>query len=181
MLVTVDALVIARREFGDTSCFVDVLTKEYGVIEVVAKGVKKLNSPFAAATTLFSYNTFCLNKNNSKLRYTLNSAKCNLTFHALAEDLQKLALAAYFSELVKFTATPEEESGDLLRSLLIALYELCRTPPRYEQPQIKAKFECKLAEELGFGVLSDNPEKDLLLLLEQKSFKTLKYYKSLCP
>jgi hypothetical protein len=65
--------------------------------------------------------------------------------------------------------------------LLIALYELCRTPPRYEQSRIKAEFERKLAEELGFGdeSISGDPEAVLLYHLEIDSFKTLKYYKKL--
>jgi DNA repair protein RecO (recombination protein O) len=170
MLITTNGLVVARRQFGDTSCFIDVLTKEYSVIEVTAKGVKRLNSPIAQATGLFTYSEFCFAKNN-KLRYTVNSAKANLSFHNLSRDLKRLALASYFAELVKFTATPEQDSGNILRLTLIAMYELCRD--RYTVEEIKSDYERGLARELGFG------DGDLLHHLERDSFKSLDYFKEL--
>jgi len=177
MLVTVDGLVISRREFGDTSCFIDIFTKEYGVIEAVAKGVKKINSPLNQATALFNLATFCLHKKD--LRYTVNSAKCKLSFHEVSADLKRLALAAYFAELVKFTATPEQDSGNTLRLMLMAMYDLCRD--KYTIEQIKAKFETGFASELGFDeeVNTVSTEAHLLHHLEKESFKTLDYYKSL--
>ena len=179
MLITIDGLVISRREFGDTSCFLDIFTKEYGVIEVIAKGVKKINSPLAQSTGLFTYSTFCLNKRD--LRYTINSAKCKMSFHHLSSDLQRLALAAYFAELVKFTATPEQDSGGSLRLMLIALYELCRNPAKYTIEQIKERFEKGLATELGFDeeVNTISAEAHLLHHLEKESFRSLDYYRSL--
>ncbi|MCL1880609.1 MAG: DNA repair protein RecO [Oscillospiraceae bacterium] len=177
MLITVDGLVISRREFGDSSCFIDVLTSELGVIEVTAKGVKKLNSPLSTATALFSYCTFCFNKNERNLKYTLNSAKIKLTFHELSKELEKLSLASYFAELVKFTATPEQESGKILRYLLMALYDLMRD--KYTIAKIKSDFERRLAKELGFGDLGEQPEIQLLQHLERESFKSLDYYSRL--
>ena len=44
MLVTVEGIVIGRRSIGEDSCFIDVLTDEYGVIEATAHGVKKITS-----------------------------------------------------------------------------------------------------------------------------------------
>jgi DNA repair protein RecO (recombination protein O) len=177
MLITLDGLVISRREFGDSSCFLDVFTKEYGVIEVAAKGVKRLNSPLAQPTALFSYSTLCMNKR--ELRYTINSAKCKMSFHEIASDLRKLALAAYFAEVVKFTATPEQDSGGALRLMLIALYELCRD--KYSIEQIKSNFETVFASELGFDekVNTISAQAHLLHHLERESFKTLDYFNSL--
>ncbi|MCL2633333.1 MAG: DNA repair protein RecO [Oscillospiraceae bacterium] len=196
MLITVDGLVTARREFGDTSCYIDILTKEYGVIEVVAKGVKKLNSPNSAACALFAYATFCLNKKG--LNYSLNSAKIKHSFHELANDIKALALAAYFAELIKFTATPEQSSEDILRLMLIGLYELCRGG---DLLTVKAVFEVRLAKELGFAPREDTTYLNLPLekifkvpvndefinsaegyLLEQldvTTFKTLEYFNKL--
>ncbi|MCL1831803.1 MAG: DNA repair protein RecO [Oscillospiraceae bacterium] len=180
MLITVDGLVISRREFGDTSCFVDIITKEYGLIEATAKGAKKLNSPLAQSTALFAYCAFCLNKNERTLRYSINSAVCKMSFHALSGDLRKLALASYFADVVKHTATPEQDSGGVLRALLMALYDLCRD--KYDFTRVKHDFETRLAAELGFGDTAEcggNPESHLLYHLDRESFKTLEYYKSL--
>jgi DNA repair protein RecO (recombination protein O) len=180
MLITTDGLVIARRDFGESSCFIDVLTKEHGVIEVTAKGVKKLSSPLAQATGIFAYCVFCFSHNERSMKYTLNSAKCKMTFHEISGDLCKLALAAYFAEIVKFSATPEQDSGGILRAVLMALYDLRRD--KYTTEQIKSDFEVRLAHELGFGDTTEcrgTPESHLLYHLDKKDFKTLNYYRGL--
>ena len=44
MLVTVEGIVVGKRDIGENNCFLDILTDKYGVIEVTAHGVKKVNS-----------------------------------------------------------------------------------------------------------------------------------------
>ena len=176
MLITIDGLVTGRREYGDTSCFIDIFTGEYGVIEVLAKGVKKLNSPLAQPTGLFAYSSFCLNKSN--LKYTINSAKCKHVFHAISHDLTSFALAAYFAELVKYTQLPEQSSVSVLKAMLIALTELEHNEPH---DSVKSKFEFELIDALGISHADLNPEhteKHLLYHLG-RGFKTLDYFKSL--
>lgn len=180
MLITVDGLVISRRNYSDTSCYIGILTKEFGVVETLAKGVRRLNSPLSQATGLFAHSEFCFNK-NSNLNYTINSAKCKHSFHELSADLRGLALAAYFAELVRYTQPPEQSSGNVLKLLLIALTELEHGVLPCE---VKVKFEFGLICELGFaysGLEHATPRECEEFLLEQfgKGFKTLNYYKSL--
>jgi len=146
-LVNVRGLVIARREVGDSSAYIDVLTEEYGVIEVLAHGVKKISGGILSAAALFTYADFCVSKRG--LRRTLNSARIRYGFHGLSADITALALAAYFAETVKFTTPPEQPSGGIPRLMLIALYELCekKRPLSF----IKSAFELRLAAELGIA------------------------------
>ncbi len=146
MLVTVEGIVIGRRSIGETSCFIDVLTDEYGVIEAVAHGVKKLTSRNAGSVNLFSYSKFCFSKTG--LRYTLNSAEPKYSFHGISTDLEYLALAAYFAEVIKFSSASEQEAGGFLRFMAITLYELDkkRCPLEY----IKSVFELYISVLLGF-------------------------------
>ena len=65
MLVTYDGIVIARREVGENSVFIDILTDEQGIIEASAHGANKINSSILSAAALFSYSTFSLSKNSS--------------------------------------------------------------------------------------------------------------------
>ena len=146
MLVTVDGIVISRREIGENNAFLDILTKEYGVIEVIAHGVKKLNSSNLGSTGLFSYATFCLNK--SSLKYTLNSAKPIYLFYKLSEDLKKLSLATYFADVARYTSASEEYGGDFLRFFAMALFQLEKENASAEL--IKAVFELRTAAMLGF-------------------------------
>ena len=152
MLVTYNGIVIGRREVGENSCFIDVLTDEQGVIEAAAHGAKKINSNLLSSAALFSYSTFCLNKN--KLRYTVNSAKPKYSFHALGSDIEKLALASYFAQAVKHCTPSEQVQGEHgrdshVRFFAVSLYETLRA----ERPllAVKSAFELRYSAMLGFA------------------------------
>ena len=146
MIVTYDGIVIARREVGENSVFIDILTDEQGIIEAAAHGANKINSSILSAAALFSYSTFSLSK--SKLRYTVNSAKPKYTFHELGSDIEKLALASYFAQSVKFCTPSEQPQESIVRFFAISLFEIMhgRNPEA-----VKAAFELRYSAELGFA------------------------------
>ena len=146
MLDTVDGIVLGKRDIGENNCFLDILTNEFGVVEVTAHGVKKLNSKNAAATGLFSYATFCLNKN--RYAYSINSTVPKYSFYKLSSDLRKLSLAVYFADIVKFTSASEQSEEDILRFFAVTLYKLEKEDA--DLPLIKSIFEFRLASMLGF-------------------------------
>ena len=147
MLVTVEGIVIGRRSIGETSCFIDVLTDEYGVIEATAHGVKKITSRNAGSTVLFSYAKFCFAKTG--VRYTLNSAEPKYSFHGISEDIESLSLAVYFADVIKDTSASEQEAKGFLRFMAITLYELDRKRASLEL--IKSVFELHICTMLGFA------------------------------
>lgn len=145
MLYTYDGIVVGRREIGDNSCFIDILTEEQGIIEATAHGAKKINSPLLSSASLFAYSKFCLSKN--KLRYTVNSAKPIYSFHEIGEDIEKLSLASYFAQAIKY-CTPQEQSQDsIVRFFAITLFEIKRAQ---QLEAVRAAFELRLSSMLGF-------------------------------
>ncbi len=145
MLFTYDGIVVGRREIGDNSCFIDILTDEQGIVEATAHGAKKINSALLSSASLFAYSTFCLNK--TKLRYTVNSAKPKYSFHEIGSDIEKLALASYFAQAVRF-CTPEEQTQDsLVRFFAISLFEINRAE-RLET--VRSAFEFRYSAMLGY-------------------------------
>lgn len=146
MLVTYDGIVISRRQVGENSVFIDILTDEQGIIEAVAHGANKINSNLLASASLFSYATFCLSK--SKLRYTVNSAKPKFSFHAIGGDIEKLALASYFAQAVRFCTPSEQPQDSIVRFFAIALYEIMGGR---SLGSIKSAFELRYSAELGFA------------------------------
>ena len=146
MLVTVSGIVIGKRDIGESNCFLDILTDKYGVIEVTAHGVKKMNSKNASSTGLFSYSKFCFNKNN--LRYSLNSAEPIYSFFGLSSDLKKFSLAVYLADIIKYTSAAEQSGEDVLRFFAITLYKLEKE--NADCDIIKAVFEFRIAAMLGF-------------------------------
>ncbi len=155
MLVTYEGIVIARREVGDNSCFIDILTDEQGIVEAAAHGAKKLNSSILSSAGLFSYSIFCLNKTG--LRYTVNSAKPKYSFHALGSDIEKLALASYFAQAMRY-CTPSEQNqlehgaDSPVRFLAAALYEIMSAEQTGRTLSgIKSAFELRYSAMLGFS------------------------------
>lgn len=146
MLVTYEGIVISRREVGENSVFIDILTDEQGIIEASAHGANKINSSILSAAALFSYSTFSLSKN--KLRYTVNSAKPKFTFHEIGKDIEKLALASYFAQSVRFCTPSEQPQESVVRFFAIALYEIMKGRPL---SSVKAAFELRYSAELGFA------------------------------
>lgn len=154
MLVTYDGIVVGRREVGDNSCYIDILTDEQGIVEAAAHGAKKLNSSLLSSASVFSYSTFCLSKN--KLRYTINSAKPKYSFHALGSDIEKLALASYFAQAVKFCTPSEQTQGGKhdshVRFLAVALYETLNSGSGGRSlSAVKSAFELRYSAMLGFA------------------------------
>ena len=146
MLVTVEGIVVGKRDIGESNCFLDILTSEYGVIEAVAHGVRKQGSKNASTTGLFSYSIFCLNKTN--LRYSINSTQPKYSFFGLSSDIQKLSLAVYFADVIKYTSAAEQQVVDILRFFAITLYELQQE--KADCTVIKSVFELRIMSMLGF-------------------------------
>ena len=146
MLVTVNGIVIGKRDIGENNYFLDVLTDKFGVIEVIAHGIKKVNSKNAPSMGLFSYSKFCFNKTN--LRYSVNSAEPICSFFGLSADLKKFSLAVYFADIIKYTAAAEQSGEDILRFLAITFYKLEKENADCEI--IKGVFEFRISSMLGF-------------------------------
>lgn len=153
MLITYDGIVIGRRDVGDSGCFLDILTDERGVVEAKAYGVKKLNSDLLSSAELFSYASFCMSI--SKLRYTINSALPKYSFHSLGSDIEKLALASYFAQSVKF-CTPSEQNQledgqeSRVRFMAVSLYETLHAGKSHSLSTVKSTFELRYSAMLGF-------------------------------
>lgn len=146
MLITVEGIVIKQRIIGEANCFLDILTGELGLIEVTAHGIKKLTSKNAGSTSLFSYATFCLNKNGT--RYTLNSSEPKYKFHKLSQNLEALSLAVYFADILRYCSASEQKEENILRFFAMTLYKL--ENKNCSLPLVKAVFEFRLMCKIGF-------------------------------
>lgn len=145
MLTTVKGLVLREKAYGENDKILDILTDSLGLITVSAKGVKKANAKNAGVSQMFAYATFCLSE--SKGRYILNSAEPIRIFYDIRLDVEKFALASYFCELLLYTSTFDQQSGEVLRLMLNTLHFL--EDNRHEMGLLKAIFELRLMSEIG--------------------------------
>lgn len=145
MLITVMGLVIAERNTGETDRFIDILTAEYGAVEICVKGAQKITGKNNASTQLFSYARFCFKKRGD--RYYLNSSEPVRNFYNLRLDMKKLALASYFAEVSRYCVTTGQSAKDVMSLLLNTLHFLSEGLRSCEF--LKSVFELRFMSEIG--------------------------------
>jgi len=114
---------------GEADRLVTILTREFGLIRVVAPGARKQNSKLAGRSGLFVVNQLLLAKGRSLDKIT--QAETLESYPGLSKDLGKLAASQYLAELVLclgLSEQPQEELYDLLNEHLRRLEGLPSTP-----------------------------------------------------
>lgn len=145
-MITVNGIVLKERIVGEQDKFIDILTNEYGIMEISVKGARKINGKSASSAQLFAYSRFCINQKGS--RFFLNSAEPIHIFYDLRKSLSRISLASYFSDVLRYCITSENQNNDIMRLLLNCLYFL-ESGKRSEE-FLKAVFEFRLMSEIGY-------------------------------
>ncbi|HBE18676.1 MAG TPA: DNA repair protein RecO [Cyanobacteria bacterium UBA11149] len=96
---------------GEADRLVTILTKEFGLIRVVAPGARKQKSKLAGRMGLFVVNDLLLAKGRSLDKVT--QAETLESYPGLSKHLTKLAASQYLAELVLYHALSEQPQGEL--------------------------------------------------------------------
>lgn len=142
---TVNGVIIREKQIGENDKALAVLTREMGLIEVIAKGAMKITSKNASSTQLFMYSKLCLNE--SKGRYYLNSSEPQNLFYNIRLDVKKFALACYFADIIHYTIQLHEPCDVITRLLLNTLYFLDNG--KVSNEMLKIIFEFRHMCEIG--------------------------------
>lgn len=148
-MITLEGIVLKERSVGEQDKFIDILTKEKGLIEICVKGAKKINGKSGSSTQLFAYSRFCIQER--KDRFYLNSAEPIHIFYDLRSSLTKLSLAAYMAEVLRFCCVEEQSSendNETIRLFLNTLHYLEKELRSEEL--LKCIFELRLMAEIGY-------------------------------
>lgn len=145
MFITTKGIVLRERGVRENDKYVEILTEDIGIIEALVRGGKKINSKNGAATQLLTYSVFYLTKTNSG--YIVKSTQALNNFYNIRLDVEKLALSAYLSDILRYTTPPEEPSKIVLRLLLNTLYYINNGTRDLEQ--MKGVFELRAMCEIG--------------------------------
>ncbi len=146
-MLTVKGVVLTQRMIGEQDRFIDILTAEYGVIEVLVKGAGKISSKTGSGTQLFAYSEFCLHDKKKGARM-LSSVSPIQIFYGMRSSVTAVALASYFSQVITFAVLPRSGIPEILRLMLNCLHFLCQKDT--DEAMLKAIFELRIAALLGF-------------------------------
>ena len=122
MVIDVEGIVINTKNYGDTSKIIDILTKEYGIIGVMAKGCKSLKSNLRSVTDKLTYASFTIYYKKDKLSI-LSEASIINNFSNIKKDIEKISYASFLLDLTNqvYRQSESEELYDLLISSLIKI------------------------------------------------------------
>ena len=96
---------------GESDRLLTILTPEYGLIRVVAPGVRKQKSKLGGRSEIFVVNQLLISKGRSLDR--INQAETIISYAGLSQNLGKLAAGQYLAELVLHQALSEHPQTEL--------------------------------------------------------------------
>ncbi len=146
MTFSADAIVLKITKTGESDRLLTLLTRDRGIIKAFAKAADRPKNKLHMSTNLFCYGRFTFYESVKSTK--VEECDLNETFFALQSDIEKLALAQYFNELMIEAAPVETDANDYLRLILNSLYFLANDKKNHHI--LKALFELRLASLSGY-------------------------------
>ena len=120
MLKKVEGFILNETSYSESSKILNVFTKEYGLIGIMAKGAKRIKSPFRSLAMRFTYGIFNIYYKEGKLS-TLVSIDIIDPFVNIKRDLTLISYMTYISDLTNQVIKESKDSkiyNILIKSLL---------------------------------------------------------------
>ncbi len=124
MIEDIEGIVVSERSYGETSKILNIITKEHGVIGVMAKGAKTMKSELRSVSGKLTYGTFHLYYKKDKLS-TLTGVDVKDSFKNIKKDITKITYASFLLELAEQVMKQSYRDGiyELLISALMKIEE----------------------------------------------------------
>ncbi len=140
------AIILRVVDFSETSCILNLFTRDFGKIGVLAKGARRRKSPFEGAIDLL---TVCrivfLHKSNDSLDL-LTEAKLERRFRSATKSLSRLYSGYYIAELLNLLTHDGDPYPELYDLAYETLGYLDSDSPVFESV---IRFEMKCLAILG--------------------------------
>ena len=100
MIERVEGIIIKEKSYSETSKIIDVITKEHGIISILAKGARSLKSPLRSSSTKLTYGYFNITYKEGKLSSLKEIDVINF-YKNIKKNIKKISYASYILELVE--------------------------------------------------------------------------------
>ena len=160
-----EGIVLARRNYSEADRILSILSKDFGKISMIAKGVRKPTSRKRGHIEVFSQIKFQGRRGGTLDMMTEAETMDNFT--GIRSDLKKAALAYYLMEVIGRTTHDGEPHKELYYLLLKYLKKV-----EFDKnlKTIKDNFIVEILRLLGFwpkGMALVNPEAKLIEIIER--------------
>lgn len=150
----VEGVVISERDYGETSKLINIITKEHGLISVIAKGARKMKSTLRGISSKLTYGYFHIYYKEGKIS-TLIDADIVNNFKMIRKDLLTIGYANFICELVGQVIKQSVVSKDLVTIYNNFIASLIKIDEGFDPAIITNILELKLLPFLGVKPVLD--------------------------
>lgn len=146
MLKKIRGIVVSEVPYKDSSKVLNILCEE-GVIGVISKGCKRINSPLRVISNKLTLGEYVVYYNESKLS-TLKEGSILDNFNNIKNDLNKISHATYITDLVN--QVMKQNADPTVFSLYLSA--LKKIDEGINETVVMNILEIKLLDYLGVGI-----------------------------
>lgn len=150
----IEGIVIHEKDYGETSKILDILTKEHGLIAVMAKGVRKMKSTLRGVSSKLTYGYFHIYYKEGKIS-TLVDGDIIDGFKFIRSDLLRISYAGFLCELVGQVIKQTIREKDLSMAFTLLIDALLKINEGFDCVVITNILELKVLPLLGVNPIID--------------------------
>lgn len=140
-----EGIILSRKNYGEADRILVILTKNYGKVILLAKGIRKLESKKRGHLEIFSQIKFSAVA--GKGFDLMTEAGTVNTFSKIRLNLNRVTLAYYFCEVIN-KITKEDEKQSSVFSLLSLIFSQLETAKNLKT--LRKEFILNLLVEMGY-------------------------------
>jgi len=145
-ITKVKGIIISERPYKESSKLLDMITEDYGVISLIAKGSKRLKNNLRSVSTKLTYAEFQINYKEGKLS-TLICADIINPLNNIKKDLLRISYASYMLDLT--SQVLKENNNKNIYNILVS--SLLKLEEGYDSEVITNILELKYLSYLGIS------------------------------
>ncbi|MBE6158648.1 MAG: DNA repair protein RecO [Firmicutes bacterium] len=119
MIEKVEGIILSISDYQESSRILQVLTREHGLIGVIAKGCKSVKSPLRAACNSYTYGYFYIYYKENKLSLLSNVDIIN-SYSNIRLDIELISYMAYLCDLT-YQVVKQNDDSNIFDILINAL------------------------------------------------------------
>ena len=146
----IEGIIVSVNDFKESRKILNIFTKEYGVIGVIAKGCKSIKSTLRSVTDRLTYGYFYMNYREDKLS-VLSSVDVINPFKNIKKDIECISYASYILDLAT-QVYKQNNSSDIYKLLIDSLIKINEL---YDPMVITNILELKYLDYLGVMPILD--------------------------